>query len=77
MISCSVAVLVDIDECAQWAGNRCPQLCVNVKGSYKCRCHAGFVHVGSSSIANCKAAGDVTILDFLRFAHYMHSTNAA
>uniref|UniRef100_A0A2C9KAN0 EGF-like domain-containing protein n=1 Tax=Biomphalaria glabrata TaxID=6526 RepID=A0A2C9KAN0_BIOGL len=31
----------DIDECASW-GNFCPQECINVKGSFKCRCHKGF-----------------------------------
>ncbi|CAL1548074.1 unnamed protein product [Lymnaea stagnalis] len=31
----------DINECATW-GNNCPQDCLNVKGSFKCRCHKGF-----------------------------------
>ncbi|GFR87432.1 low-density lipoprotein receptor-related protein 2-like [Elysia marginata] len=32
---------LDIDECATW-GNNCPQECINMKGSFKCRCHEGF-----------------------------------
>jgi len=52
-----VTVSADIDECARWADNRCSQLCVNVKGSYKCRCHDGFSQVATSSLATCKANG--------------------
>uniref|UniRef100_X1Z8P5 EGF-like domain-containing protein n=2 Tax=Capitella teleta TaxID=283909 RepID=X1Z8P5_CAPTE len=33
----------DINECESMASNTCPQLCINVKGSYKCQCHEGFI----------------------------------
>ncbi|XP_052825867.1 low-density lipoprotein receptor-related protein 8, partial [Octopus bimaculoides] len=32
---------VDINEC-ELSNNKCPQLCDNIKGSYKCLCHEGF-----------------------------------
>ncbi|XP_064646226.1 low-density lipoprotein receptor-related protein 2-like [Lineus longissimus] len=32
---------VDVDECAKW-GNNCPQLCHNLKGTWKCQCAPGF-----------------------------------
>jgi len=50
-------LFTDVDECERWKDNFCPQLCVNVKGSYKCRCHAGFSQSSSSLVATCKAAG--------------------
>lgn len=42
----------DIDECAQW-GNNCPQICNNVKGSYKCSCMTGFIE-SSYPFPRCK-----------------------
>ncbi|XP_059178824.1 low-density lipoprotein receptor-related protein 2-like isoform X2 [Physella acuta] len=32
----------DVNECESW-GNHCPQDCLNVKGSHKCKCHKGFL----------------------------------
>ncbi|XP_036361355.1 low-density lipoprotein receptor-related protein 8-like [Octopus sinensis] len=32
---------VDVNEC-ELSNNKCPQLCNNIKGSYKCLCHEGF-----------------------------------
>ncbi|XP_036361362.1 low-density lipoprotein receptor-related protein 2-like [Octopus sinensis] len=32
---------MDVNEC-ELSNNKCPQLCNNIKGSYKCLCHEGF-----------------------------------
>ncbi|CAE1155780.1 LRP2 [Acanthosepion pharaonis] len=41
-----------IDECAQW-GNNCPQICNNLKGSFKCACMTGFFE-SSYPFPRCK-----------------------
>lgn len=46
--------LVDIDECED--PSACSQLCVNLPGSYKCECEAGF-RVDPYS-GSCKAVGE-------------------
>ena len=33
-------VYTDINECDR--RNRCDQLCINTKGSYRCGCHKGY-----------------------------------
>ena len=43
-----------MDECASW-GNKCSQICHNVKGSYKCSCHEHFVMVETGSLGLCVA----------------------
>ncbi|RWS26517.1 low-density lipoprotein receptor-related protein 2-like protein, partial [Leptotrombidium deliense] len=32
---------VDVDECA--VAGRCSQICINTKGSFKCKCHEGYI----------------------------------
>ncbi|KAK7113108.1 hypothetical protein V1264_012457 [Littorina saxatilis] len=44
----------DVDECTSW-GNHCPQDCMNVKGSFKCRCQKGFDDRDNKGL-KCKAA---------------------
>ena len=46
---------IDTDECSVW-GNKCPQMCRNVKGSYKCLCSDGFRDTKGRG-TNCKASG--------------------
>ena len=45
----------DIDECSIY-GNGCPQLCNNVKGSFKCQCAPGFTDVKGQG-HDCKPKG--------------------
>lgn len=57
--------ILDVDECSIW-GNQCPQICRNVKGSYKCKCNDGFSDVKGKG-TKCKAEGNskVTFIHLL------------
>lgn len=46
----------DVDECSTW-GNKCPQKCHNVAGSYKCQCADGFLN-SKGRATKCKVKGD-------------------
>ncbi|GAB6028318.1 hypothetical protein CHUAL_002491 [Chamberlinius hualienensis] len=48
----------DFDECSNIFSNNCSQLCENIKGTYACKCHAGFTQFGSE----CAAYGWSTLL---------------
>lgn len=50
----------DIDECQE--PDACSQLCVNLEGSYKCECRAGF-HMDPHT-RDCKAVGSIGYLLF-------------
>ena len=54
---------LDIDECAKW-GNRCPQGCLNVKGSHKCVCDEGFADAARGRGLVCRAQNEKTRLLF-------------
>lgn len=50
----SLSIPTDIDECQE--PDTCSQLCVNLEGSYKCECRAGF-HMDPHTRV-CKAVGE-------------------
>ncbi|KAJ8319796.1 hypothetical protein KUTeg_001383 [Tegillarca granosa] len=52
----------DVDECATW-GNKCPQKCHNVAGSYKCQCADGFLN-SKGRATKCKVKGGKTAIYF-------------
>lgn len=58
----------DLDECASW-GNKCPQICLNVKGSFKCQCDTdkGFFDTSTKGM-ECKAA-DRNVLVLFTMGH--------
>lgn len=47
-----------MDECSTY-GNGCPQLCSNVKGSFKCQCASGFKDSKGQG-HDCKPEGNYT-----------------
>ena len=54
---------LDLDECSRW-GNYCPQLCNNVKGSFKCQCADGFKDDKGQG-RECKSEGTSTYMSYI------------